>query len=226
MDVSVTGTAERATAPPKTKPRLRGVSHQIAAFVAAPAALALVATAPRGRGAVAAAIYGASLVTLFAVSALYHRPFWPPRARNLIGRMDHSAIFLLIAGTYTPLSLLLTPGPGMAVLAVVWIGAAAGIVFSLAWGDPPKPLMAAIYVALGWVVVPVVPRLLAALGPGPLALLLGGGLAYTVGAAVYAARRPDPFPAVFGYHEVFHVLVIVAAACQFGAVASALRALG
>ncbi|HET9594008.1 MAG TPA: hemolysin III family protein [Anaeromyxobacteraceae bacterium] len=214
-----------AGAPRRTKPRLRGVSHQVAAFLAAPAALALVAAAPPGRGAVAAAIYGASLVTLFAVSALYHRPFWPPRARDLLGRVDHSAIFLLIAGTYTPLSLRLTPGPGIAVLAVVWAGAAAGITLALAWGNPPKPLMAAIYVVLGWVIVPVLPRLHQAIGGGALALLLGGGLAYTVGAGVYAAKRPDPFPAVFGYHEVFHALVIVAAACQFGAVASALGAI-
>jgi hemolysin III len=226
IDTTVSRAADRRGPPARTKPRLRGVSHQIAAFVAAPAALALVAAAPPGRGAVATAIYGASLVTLFAVSALYHRPFWPPRARNLIGRVDHSAIFFLIAGTYTPLSLLLASGPGTTVLAVVWGGAAAGIVLSLAWGDPPKPLMAAIYVALGWVIVPVLPRLYAAIGGGALALLLVGGLAYTVGAAVYAARRPDPVPAVFGYHEVFHALVIVAAACQFGAVASAVRAMG
>jgi hemolysin III len=207
------------------KPRLRGVSHQIASLVAAPAAVLLVFRASTARAAVGAAIYGTTLVTLFAVSAFYHRPFWRPRARDLIGRLDHSAIFLLVAGTYTPFGLLLGPGAGHVVLLTVWIGAALGIGLALAWGNPPKPLMAGIYVLLGWVIVPVIPRLHAAVGAGGLLLLLGGGLAYTVGAVVYATRRPDPYPTVFGFHEVFHVLVIVAAACHYAVVEAALRAI-
>ena len=211
---------------PRVKPRLRGVSHQIAASVAAPAALALVVSARSGRAATGAVVYGASLFTLFLVSAVYHRPFWRPRIRDYIGRLAHSAIFLLVAGTYTPFGLLLGPGAGHSVLIAVWTGAGLGIVLALLWGNPPKPLMAGIYVLLGWVIVPVFPQLQAAIGTGALLLLLVGGLFYTVGAVVYATRRPDPVPAVFGFHEVFHVLVIAAAACHFVVVEAAIRALG
>jgi hemolysin III len=215
---------ERALTAVRMKPLLRGVSHQVAAFAAAPAALALVASARSRTAATAAAVYAASVVTLFAVSAFYHRPFWSAAARAIIGRLDHSAIFVLIAGTYTPLCLLL-PGAGRVLLALVWAGAAAGIVFVVGWAGAPKRLKAAVYVLLGWCVVPALPALLAAIGPGSLALLLAGGLMYTVGATIYALRRPDPFPTVFGFHEVFHVLVVAAAACHFVVVSRAIQAL-
>jgi hemolysin III len=207
------------------KPLLRGVSHEIAAAVAVLAWIALALAAPVGPPRVAANVYGASLVSLFLVSALYHRPTWTPRARLLMRRLDHSAIFFLIAGTYTPICLLLPHRTGTTLLAIVWGGAAAGVLQSILWVRAPKPLVAAVYVLLGWVVVPVAPALHAALGGGAIALLGAGGAAYTTGAVVYALRRPDPFPRVFGYHEIFHALVIVAAACHFEVVIAALRAL-
>lgn len=210
-------------ATPRVKPLLRGVSHEIAAFAAVFAWIALVATASSDRARLAATVYGASLVALFAVSAVYHRPTWQPRARLVMRRLDHAAIFVLVAGTYTPMCLLLPPASGLPLLAVVWGGAALGVVQSVFWVTAPKPLVAAAYVVLGWVVVPVLPTLTALLGPGAIALLAGGGALYTLGAVVYAVRRPDPFPRVFGYHEVFHALVIAAAACHLAVVAGALR---
>jgi hemolysin III len=201
------------------KPLLRGVSHEIAAGVALAAWVALALLAPAGRPRVAANVYGASLFTLFAVSALYHRPSWPPRARLFMRRLDHSAIFFLIAGTYTPFSLLLPPATGERLLVIVWGGAAAGVLRAVLWPRAPKALAAALYVLLGWVVLPVIPTLRATLGGGAIALLMGGGLLYTVGAVVYATRRPDPFPRVFGYHEIFHALVVAAASVHFLAIA-------
>src|SRR5512138_380345 len=207
------------------KPLLRGVSHEIAvafAFVGG-IALANAASGPRGR--IAAIVYGLSLFTLFAVSALYHRPRWSEPLRVMMRRIDHAAIFILIAGTYTPICLLVPTAGGLTLLAVVWAGAMAGVVFSIVMPHAPKAIVAAIYVALGWAVVPLLPALAKALGAGGLALLGGGGVVYSVGALVYALRRPDPFPTVFGYHEVFHALVIVAAAFQYAAVMSVVAAL-
>lgn len=212
--------------PVRVKPALRGVAHEVAAYFALPSVFLLVARAPSGAPTVAASVYGGSLVLLFAASAFYHRPFWTPRAREILGRVDHAAIFVLIAGTYTPISLLLGPGLGRTMLAVVWAIAAAGIALSVAWVHAPKKLMAGIYVAFGWIVVPAVPALRAAAGDGTLSLLLVGGLFYTLGAAIYAVRRPDPLPHVFGYHEIFHVLVVAAAACHYAVVLSVVRALG
>ena len=212
--------------PARTKPLLRGISHEIAAFAAAPASLALVASAKSSCARVGAATYGASLFTLFLVSALFHRPTWSPRARLLVGRLDNSAIFLLIAGTYTPVCLLLGGAMGRALLAIVWTGAALGIVLTVTWPLAPKPLMAAIYVLLGWVFVPAAVGLRAAMGDQALLLLVTGGLTYTAGAIVYALRRPDPLPRVFGYHEIFHVLVVAGAVCHFVVIRGAVRALG
>jgi hemolysin III len=208
---------------PRPKPLLRGVSHELAAGVALFAWLALALFAASTRALVAANVYGVSLVSLFVVSAVYHRPTWTPRSRLFMRRLDHAAIFLLIAGTYTPMCLLLAPGTGRVILAVVWSGAALGIVQSVFWVHAPKPLVAAAYVVLGWVVVPVLPTLSGTLGAGAVALLAAGGGLYTLGAVIYATRRPDPFPRVFGYHEIFHALVIAAAACHFTVVAGAIR---
>jgi hemolysin III len=213
-------------AAPRSKPLLRGVSHQLAAFVAAPASLALVASARSTEAQVGAATYGASLFALFLVSAMFHRPTWSPRARRIVARLDNSAIFLLIAGTYTPICLIVGGTLGTGLLATVWIGAALGIALTISWEAVPKPLMAAIYVLLGWVFLPATPSLWAALGTQAVVLVVTGGLVYTVGAVVYALRRPDPYPRVFGYHEIFHVLVIAAAVCHFLAVRDAVRALG
>jgi hemolysin III len=210
----------------RSKPLLRGVSHQVAAFLAAPAAAALVMGAGGGSAKAAAVTYGASLVTLFAVSATYHRPTWTPRARRVLWRVDHSAIFLLIVGTYTPFSLLVGGALGRVLLAAMWIGASLGVVVSIAWPDAPKKVMAALYIGYAWMPVPLLPTLRATIGPGALALLFLGGFLYSAGAVIYALRRPDPFPAVFGFHEIFHLLVIGAAACHFVVVAAAIRALG
>jgi hemolysin III len=203
------------------KPRLRGVSHQWAFFVSLVTGLALVLTAPGGKATLAAAIYAATVAALFGTSALYHRITWASdAARRWMRRLDHSMIFLLIAGTYTPFALLsLSGGLATAILIAVWAGAGAGIVLKLAWIDAPKWLVAVIYVALGWVVVAAFPELYDALGVTAVAMVAGGGVLYTAGAVIYATRRPDPVPTVFGYHEVFHALVIVAAALQYAVVA-------
>jgi hemolysin III len=208
--------------PPRLpKPRLRGVSHQWAFFVSLATGTALVLSAPTGRATLAAAIYAASVAGLFGASALYHRIDWKSlAARRWMRRLDHSMIFLLIAGTYTPFALItLDGGIATAILIAVWSGALAGIVLKLFWIDAPKWLVAVIYVTLGWVAVAAFPELLSEVGVTATALVAVGGGLYTLGAIVYARRRPDPVPAVFGYHEVFHALVIAAAALQFAAVA-------
>jgi len=209
----------------RAKPLLRGVLHEVSAFVAAIAGGILVLVAPNARARAGAIVYGISLVALFAVSAIYHRPTWSERIRLVLRRVDHSAIFLLIAGTYTPFSFLLGR-VGWVFLGIVWAGALLGIVLSIAWVRAPKFLVAAVCVLLGWVALPLLPALKAALGTSAVVLLASGGVAYSMGALVYALRRPDPFPTVFGYHEIFHALVIVAAGFHFAAVAEAVRALG
>ena len=211
---------------PGGKPLLRGVLHEVGAFVALAAGTILVLRAGSARARIAAAIYGISLVALLAASAVYHRGRWTERARAVLRRVDHSAIFVLIAGTYTPFALLLGSRAGWTLLAVVWAGALLGVVMSVAWVKAPKPLVAVVCVALGWAAVPVLPALHAALGTWAVLLLVTGGVVYSLGAAVYALRRPDPFPTVFGYHELFHALVVVAAACHFAVVAGAVSALG
>ena len=205
------------------KPRLRGVSHQYAFFVAMAAGAALVVLVRGAEARVAVAVYALSLCAMFGASALYHRVMWPtPELRRLFAKLDHAAVYLLIAGTYTPFALLvLEPALGWTILGVVWAGALAGVALSLVWIDAPRWLSAALYVALGWVAVVVLPQLWDRAGAMAFALLATGGVLYTLGAVVYARRRPDPAPRVFGYHEVFHVLVIAAAAAQFAAVALA-----
>jgi hemolysin III len=210
----------------RLRPLLRGWSHALAAAAALPAAWVLVSRAGSPTGTWGAGVYGASLALLFLTSALYHRVYWPSSVRHLIGRIDHSAIFLLIAGTYTPFCLLLGPGTGHRLLALVWIAAALGIGVVVGWKQVPKPLRAGLYVLLGWFIVPVIPALHAAVGDRALGLLLVGGAFYTVGAVIYATRRPDPFPRVFGFHEIFHLLVIAAAICHFLVVDAAVRAMG
>jgi hemolysin III len=210
---------------PGPKPLLRGVSHEIAAAFAVAGGIALVQAATGLRGAVAAAVYGLALTAQFSISALYHRPRWGDRARLLMRRLDHAAIFVLIAGTYTPFCLLMPPETGHLLLWIVWTGALAGMILSVAWPLAPKWLMALLTVALGWIIVPTFPSMVAAIGWSGVGLLGAGGIAYTLGAVVYATRFPDPSPRVFGYHEVFHVLVIAAAICHYVAVAGTIGAI-
>jgi hemolysin III len=202
------------------RPRLRGVLHQYAFFVSLGFGTLLVAGASGAGERASAVVFAGALTTMFGVSALYHRLTWQPRARRWMRRVDHTAIYLLIAGTYTPFVLLALSGAWRwTLLPIVWGGALVAIVFKLAWIDAPKWLDAAIGMSLGWIGIVALPPLWAhsgALGVGLLAL---GGVLYTAGAVIYAARRPDPAPAVFGYHELFHLFVIAAAACQYAAVA-------
>ncbi len=213
--------ADAAQQPLLVKPRLRGVSHQWAFFVSVGLGVALVITAPAGKATAAAAVYAACVAMLFGSSALYHRLNWKrPNARRWMRRLDHSAIFLLIAGSYTPFALLALDGTlADVILAVVWAGAIGGIVLKLVWIDAPNWLVATIYVLLGWVAVAAAPGLVSELGLTAAGMVGLGGILYTVGAFVYARHRPDPVPTVFGYHEVFHVLVILAAGLQYAVIA-------
>ncbi len=202
------------------KPLLRGVLHQAAFFLALAAAPLLVIGAEGTRAKVAAAIFAGSVAACFGASALYHRVMWTPNVRLWMRRIDHAGVYLLIAGTYTPVSLLVLRGAWRpTILAIVWTGAAAAIVLKFVWVAAPKWLAAAIGIALGWVAVVALPQLVAHLRPAAVVLLVVGGLVYTAGAIVYARRRPDPAPAVFGYHELFHALTIVAVTCQYAAIA-------
>jgi hemolysin III len=201
-------------------PSLRGRLHLHALWFAAAAAALLVALAPSGTPRLTAVVYGAGLNALFAASAAYHR--WPPASpwKPILRRVDHCVIFVFIAASYTPIAaLVLEPPSSTLVLVSVWAGALAGVAFSLAWIDAPRVLVAAAYIAVGWVIVIALPEVLDEAGVAPAALFLGGGLLYSAGAVVYARKRPDPWPRVFGFHELFHALVIAAAALHFAAMA-------
>ena len=202
------------------RPRFRGASHRIAFFLTVPLAVLLGLEVETAAGRAAAIAFGTSVVTMFGASALYHTVDWPEARRRWMRRLDHAGIYLLIAGTYTPVGLLVLSGNWrMVVLAIVWIGAAVAIALKFLWVDAPKWLSAVTGIALGWVAIVVFPQIFDRVGIAGSVLVLAGGLAYTAGALVYALRRPDPLPAVFGYHEVFHALVIVAVACQYSAIA-------
>jgi len=201
-------------------PLMRGVTHFWAFWCALAATIPLVALAPGGAARGAAIVYGSGMCVLFAGSATFHRLRCGPRLRSLLCRIDHSAIFIFIAASYTPVTLLVLDGPlGWTLFAAVWAGALAGVMLSLAWISAPRVLFAGTYVALGWVAIVAMPELVSTLPATPLILIAAGGLLYTAGAVVYARRRPDPWPDVFGFHEVFHALVIVAAALHFVAMA-------
>jgi len=205
----------------RTKPRLRGVSHEWAFFVSLVAGAALVIAAPTARATAAVAIYAGSLSALLGVSALYHRIDWRrPEIRRWMRRLDHSMIFVLIAGTVTPFAVLVMQGPwAEALLIAVWAGAAAGIVVELIWVDAPKWVTTIVYLSVGWIGVLGFPGIVVEAGIGAGALIATGGVLYTAGAVIYARQSPDPKPAVFGYHEIFHALVLAAASAHFAAVA-------
>jgi hemolysin III len=202
------------------KPRLRGVFHQWAFCVALAAGIVLVAVADGWLTRFAAWVYAMALAAMFGASALYHRyPFKSTARRVWARRLDHSTIFLFIAGTYTPFALLAFEGTiRWIVLATVWFGAVLGLVLNFVWLDAPRWVSALAYMAVGWVGVITIPQLFSGVGvPGSVLVMVGGAL-YTLGAVVYALHWPNPFPATFGFHEIFHALVIAAAATQFVAV--------
>lgn len=201
-------------------PTLRGRLHQHTVWFSLAAAALLIALAPAGVARLTALIYGLGLNALFIASALYHR--WPPASpwKPILRRIDHSVIFLFIAASYTPVAgLVLDPPASTIVLVSVWGGALVGIAFSVAWIDAPRLVVAVSYIAVGWVIVIALPEILDEIGVLPALLFLGGGLLYSTGAVVYARQRPDPWPRVFGFHELFHALVIAAAALHFAAMA-------
>ena len=201
-------------------PRLRGLLHAHATWVAAVAAIVLIAIAPTAAARWAAVIYGAAMIALFGFSALYHRWHGNPRWKPWLRRMDHATIFVFIAASYTPVALLvLEPPMRTIVLVSVWAGAALGVALSLAWISAPRLLSAVTYLAVGWVAVIALPELLDRVGAAPLVLLVAGGALYSAGAIVYAIRKPNLWPRTFGFHEVFHALVIAAAAAHFIAMA-------
>jgi hemolysin III len=215
----VDGTAD-VSETARVKPKYRGVSHQVTFFVTLVTGPLLVALAPNGRSRLCLVVYALALSGLFGVSALFHRRTWEPAARRRMRRLDHSMIYLAIAGTYTGLAGLALRGTARtAILIAAWVGAGVGVALKLAWLDAPKWVVATPYVLLGWMAVLAMPQLLHALGWGGVVLLVAGGLAYTLGAVVYARRRPDPSPAVFGYHEIFHAFVIAGAGLHYLTVA-------
>jgi hemolysin III len=203
------------------KPRMRGVLHQWAFAVSLVAGVGLVLEAGSGRARLAAVVYAVSVAALFGTSATYHRVNWHRLgARRWMRRLDHTMIFVLIAGTYTPFALLVLRGTlGTVILMVAWSAALAGAVFKLIWSEAPGWLMSATYVAIGWIAVVAIPELVHGLGVVAVGAVGAGGVLYSVGAVIYARQRPDPAPAVFGYHELFHLLVVLAAALQYTVVA-------
>jgi hemolysin III len=208
-----------ATAAVRIKPKLRGVFHELGFYAALGLGVALVLTAEPGRARLAAIVFSSCVAACFGASALYHRPTWRPNVRAWLARLDHAGVYLLIAGTYTPFGLIvMSTGWAVPVLSVVWGGAFAAILVKLVWVRAPKWLSAAIGVTLGWSGVVAFSQLLAVPVAG-LLLVVGGGILYTVGALVYVRRWPDPVPHVFGYHELFHVLTVAAAGCQYAAIA-------
>lgn len=209
----------------KVKPTFRGVLHQWAAVAMAGGGTVLIAMAPSARARLAAAAYTASVVTLFSVSALYHRPTWKPSQRAVMKRLDHASVFILISGTYTPICLLgLIPGPGMKLLALTWATTLLGLMRAVFWPDAPRAVTAGLYLFAGWLLVPFFSQVRASLSTASLALLFAGGVVYTVGAVMYALRRPNPLPGVFAHHEVFHALTLLASGLHFALVLGLVRA--
>ena len=211
-------------APPRLlippKPTWRGVSHQWGFVVAAAAGVILVLVAHTPTARIAAGIYGISLCAMLGASALYHRVDWSPRCDSVARRVDHSMIFVFVAGSYTPFALLVLHGPlATGLLIAVWVAAGTGAAVTSAWTNAPTWLRSTLYIALGWAAVIAAPQIESTVGVGALILLALGGLCYTLGAVVYVRQSPDPVPHAFGYHEVFHAFVVAAAVLHFVAIA-------
>lgn len=205
--------------PARGKPSLRGVFHEAALYAAVVLGVPLIVSAEPGKARLSAGVFATAVAFCFGASALYHRPTWRPGIRFWLARLDHAAIYLLIAGSYTPVCLLvMTAGWREVVLTLVWSGAGAAILLKLFWVRSPKWLAAVIALTLGWVAAVALGQLLKIAVPG-LLFLVAGGVLYSIGAIVYARRRPDPVPHVFGYHELFHLLTIAAVSCHYAAIA-------
>jgi hemolysin III len=208
------------TSPALAKPVLRGVLHQVAFSLSLVVGTLLIVGSDGARRQAAAAVFAGSVAACFGASALYHRVTWTPRLRLWMRRVDHAGVYLLIAGTYTPVGFLVLDGTWrLVVLATVYVGAGVAVVLKFACVEAPKWLATLIGIALGWVGVIVLPQLAVRLDPAAVALLGAGGIAYTIGAIIYARGRPNLFPGMFGYHELFHALTVVAVACQYVAIA-------
>ncbi len=205
-----------AKTPHLTKPKWRGRIHQIAFFVSIPAGIFIIAVADGWVARLAAVIYALSLTAVFGSSAAYHRGNWSPEALRRMKRLDHSMIFVLIAGSYTPIALVLLEGPWRwVILGLAWGGAAVGIALKVAHIDGFRIATATLYMVLGWMAVIAAPQIVRNAEPLVIALAVLGGVLYTVGAIIFALNRPDPIPHVFGYHEVWHVFMVAAAASQY-----------
>lgn len=230
LESAVDTVAERLA---EVKPKLRGWIHAGSAPLVLAAGVVLVVLAPSGSPRVGAAVFALCSLMLFAVSAVYHRGNWGPRAYALLKRWDHANIFLLIAGTYTPFSLLLLDGTEQTVLlSVVWAGAVIGVLFRIFWHNAPRWLYVPIYIALGWAAVFFIPAFFSgatAIGTGTgiatCVLIIVGGLLYTLGGAVYGFKWPDPSPSWFGFHEIFHVFTILAFAAHYTGISLTMYAL-
>ena len=207
------------------KPRLRGRIHQVAFFVSIPAGVLLIVLAHGAVGTTAAIIYAVSLSAVFGASASYHVGSWSKPALRRMKRLDHSMIFMLIAGSYTPVALLVLHGAwSVVILSLIWTMAALGITLKLARIDGLSKLAASLYISMGWLVVLPFIQIYRGLSTAGLTLLIAGGALYTLGAVVFARRSPDPNPAVFGYHEVWHAFIVAAAACHWAMILLVLRA--
>ncbi len=212
---------------PTSKPRLRGVSHQWAFVVSLGCGAALVSVARPGRALLAASVYAAAVSALLGTSALYHRIDWRPRARRVMRRLDRSMIYVLIAASYTPFALLAMHGAlATAVMIVVWSGAAVGVGLQLLWPEHPKSVALVVSLAIGWVAVATLSQLPKTIGWWAIAAIALSGILYSAGGVIYARERPNPLPGTFGYHELFHALVLAAAAIQYAVVAFVVLPLG
>jgi hemolysin III len=201
------------------KPKLRGWLHAVMFPVSVIAGIALVATAPSSEARISSAIFATTATLLFGVSALLHRGAWSPSVESILRRLDHANIYLIIAGTYTPFAVLALPTQeGRILLSIVWIGALAGVVFRVFWVTAPRWLSTALYVIVGWVAIFFIPELVDGAGGTAVALIVVGGVLYSLGAVVYAIKRPNPSPEYFGFHEVFHSLTVAAYASHYVAV--------
>jgi hemolysin III len=210
---------ELTTAVVEQKPRLRGRLHQIAFFFSIPQGVAVVAAAAGAAARVAASVYAVSLASLYGASALYHRLRWSPRALMRMRRLDHAMIFVLIAGSYTPFALLVLHGAwSAAILGLAWAGAFAGIAIKILSIDRLRVLGGAMYIVLGWLVIIALPQIVRGLSPAAVGLLFAGGVLYTAGAAVLWRKWPNPSPTWFGYHEIWHAMVIAASLCHYVAI--------